>query len=527
MTQERISMRKLKEVLRLHYECNLSNRKIARALTLSATTVGYYVKAAQSAGVDWQDLAALNDESLAHKLLPDCPSWCATQQASPIDFQQVHQQLKQKGVTRELLHKEYLQDCPNSQRISYTEFCRRYRVFKKQLKPSMRQTHKAGEKIFVDYAGPTVPIYNPNSGDVVQAMIFVGVLGASNYTYVEATLTRSLPDWIGAHVRMFDFFGGVSSYIIPDNEKSAVSRACHYDPDINPNYAALAAHYQTAVIPTRPYHPKDKAKVEVAVQIVERWILGQLRHRQFFSLAELNTAIAALLDVLNNKPFQKLPGSRRSMFEEIEQGSLKPLPPTPYEFAIIKEVQVNLDYHVHIDHHYYSVPHHHMGKRVEYHLSEKQVAIFAQGDRIALHTRSYEAGKATTVKAHMPKAHLAHQAWTPAVFLKFATTVGEAMQVLATFIIEHKKNPECCYRIYLGFKNLSKRFGASRLNEACQYALKNDLRSFTHVKSILKTQVHHLPDEAANDGDPPTAMDQHDNLRGATYYKTTGDCSHE
>ena len=523
MSQERLRMKKLREVLRLHFECKLTNRKIAKALSLSPTTIGSYLLATELAQLQWQEIVGLNDAELIERIEPHCRQLSQSiKQRNPIDFVAIHNQLKIKGVTRELLHQEYQQSSGSGKMISYTEFCRQYRQFKKTLKPSMRQTHVAGEKTFVDYAGPTVAIYNSETGEVQQAVVFVGVFGASNYTYAEATLTRSLPDWIGSHVRMLECFGGVSEMLIPDNEKSAVNKACYYDPELNPNYTALAAHYNTAVIPTRPYHPKDKAKVEVAVQVVERWILARLRHYKFFSLSELNEAIARLLEELNDKPFKKLTGSRRSHFETYEKAALKPLPKYRYEFVIIKKTQVNLDYHVELDEHYYSVPYQHLGKTVEYHLSENSVSLFYEGQRIAIHKRSRTKGGVTTETDHMPQAHKRHREWTPDQFAQWGKSVGCSAFEVANYLIKSKPHPECCYRIHLGLMNLKKKYGGIRLEEACKYALSRQLISFMHIKSVLQTQADKAPLAAMNDDEiqreanqPPC---QHRNLRGATYY---------
>ena len=295
MSQERVTMNKLREVLRLHFESRLSNRQIGRALKLAPSTVGYYVKAAAVAKLTWQACLGLTDQELIAQLEPYCQQLKPVSNIKkPIDLPWVHKQLKFKGVTRELLWQEY-QAASRTKTYSYTEFCRQYREFIKIQKPSMRQTHRVGEKAFVDYAGPTVPIYDPDRGQVKQAMIFVGVLGASNYTFAEATLTRSLPDWLGSHVRMLAFFGGVPDCIVPDNEKSGVNKACYYEPQLNNHYAALATHYNTVILPTRPAKPQDKAKAENAVLVVERWILARLRHHKFFSLLELNQAILQLL----------------------------------------------------------------------------------------------------------------------------------------------------------------------------------------------------------------------------------------
>lgn len=523
MSQERLSMRKLKEVLRLHYDCGLSNRAIARSVMLSPTTVGHYLSAAEQSQLTYAELSTLDDRTLTARLSPHCPQLHhSPKQKATIDFKSLHCELKKKGVTRELLHEEYVNNNPSYVTVSYSEFCRQYREFRKQLKPSMRQMHIAGEKTFVDYAGPTVPIYDATSSKIAHAMIFVGVLGASNYTFAEATMTRSLADWTGSHVRMFNYFGGVTQSIIPDNEKSAVSKACYYQPEVNPHYTALAAHYNTAIIPARPYHPKDKAKAEVAVQVVERWILARLRHLKFFSLVQLNQAIAKLLVVLNDKPFKKLPGSRRSTFESLEKPALKPLPTHPYEFKVIEHAQVRLDYHVEVDKHYYSVPHHYINQRVEYQLTQRCVAIFCEGNRIAYHIRAFEAGKATTLSEHMPKAHQRYANWTPKSFLEWSQQVGTNMTNMAQHLIDYQPNPECCQRIHLGFLNLAKRYTKARLESACQYACTHYLFSYRHVKSILKTQCDKAPLLAANDHcvQQTTESCQHTNLRGPDYYST-------
>ncbi len=529
MSQERISMRKLKEVYRLHFECNLSNRKIALALKLSATTIGHYVKAAKDSGLSYQSLCEMNEHELCTLVEKFSHKLKAVSAGSAIDFASVHAELRQKGVTRQLLYQEYQQAlAANQKAISYSEFCRQYRQFKKVLKPSMRQTHIAGEKTFVDYAGPTVPIYDDKTGEINNAVIFVGVLGASNYTFANATLTRSLPDWIGVHQKMFEFYGGVTEIVVPDNEKSAVTKACHYDPDLNPNYAALAAHYGTAIIPARPYKPKDKAKAEVGVQIVERWILARLRHHKFFSLVELNDAISTLLVDLNNKPFKKLEGSRQSLFEKLDKPALKPLPSIHYEYKTIKKAQVSLDYHVEIDNHYYSVPHQKIGKTIEYHLTQQLVSIFHQGERIAEHIRSFNKGKSTTINEHMPKAHLQHQQWTPIEFKSWSKEVGPQCAKVADYLIKHRSNPEWCYRIHLGFLNLAKKYGKARLEQACLYANNHHLYSFNHIKSILQTQCDKAPINSANENYEELQPCEHTNIRGPQYYLTkTGDPTNE
>lgn len=518
MCQERIKMNKLKDVLRLHFQSQLSNRQISRALKIAASTVGYYVKAARQAELDWDQCQSLDPSALIQAIEPYCQQLKpAVKSKADIDLSWIHQQLKLKGVTRELLWQEYCQGT-SLVTYSYTEFCRQYRGFKKCQQPSMRQTHHAGEKAFVDYAGPKIPIYHTDSSHIDQAMIFVGILGASNYTFAEATLTRSLPDWLGSHVRMLEYFGGVPALIVPDNEKSGVNHACYYEPQLNDHYAALAAHYHTAILPTRPRKPQDKAKVEAAVLVVERWILARLRQHKFFSLDELNKAISKLLIVLNQRPFKKLPGSRQSQFQALDQPVLKPLPQTRYVYTEIKKCQVRLDYHIEVNTHLYSVPHQLIGKTVQYQLGEQLVEAFYQGERIASHLRNDTPGKATTVIKHMPHAHQQHRQWSPKQFSDWAASVGSAMEKVACHLITHQPHPECCYRIHMGFMNLVKRYDKSRLEVACCYALKHHLLTFNHIRSILQTQCDQAPCLATNDNAFKAPTDSHEHVRGSGYY---------
>jgi len=512
-------MRKLREVLRLKYDCQLTNRQIGAAAKTSASTVSYYTRAFMASGLCWPLEETLSDDELVQKLEPYC-SQLKTKQIRKVlpDFAAMHQELKRKGITQQLLYEEYKSQHSDNA-YSYSEYSRRYRQWKKRCKASLRQTYKAGEKCFVDYAGPKVTLYNSESGVTHEAVIFIGVLGASNYTYAEATLTRSIPDWLGSHQRMFEFFGGVPKMVIPDNEKAGVKSACYYDPELNPNYCAFAAHYQTTVLPTRPGRPRDKAKVETAVQIVERFILAKLRHHKFFSLEELNQAIAGLLTELNLAPFKKLPGTRHSQFESLDKPELKPLPQVPYEHAEIKRVQVRLDYHIEVDKHYYSVPHHLIGKTVEYRLTQRFLEVYYQGQRIASHARSSKMGAHTVVPEHMPEVHRKHQAWTPQTFLDWAKKKGDACFKIVTNIIQEQPNPECCYRVYLGFCNLQKHYEENQFMMACQYACSIEAYQYKSIRSILETKIYQcISTEAAND-DANFTPTSHSHVRGSNYYQ--------
>lgn len=519
MSQEKLSVKKLKEILRLKYACSMSHRAIARAVCTSASTVSYYVRAFKASGLRWQVASTMDERDLIEHMSPHCIQIKNKSfKKTPPDYREIHTALKRKGVTKQLLWQEYVQRCGSSS-YSYTEYCRQYRQWYKGLRPSLRQHYKAGEKCFVDYAGPTVSVMHPNTGEVRQAMIFVGVLGASNYTYAEATWSRSRQDWLGSHSRMFSYFGGVTELVIPDNEKSGVQSACYYDPEINPHYAQWAKHYQTVILPTRPYHPRDKAKVETGVQVVERWILARLRHRQFFSLRELNEAIAVLLKELNHKPFKKQAGTRHSQFEALEKPALKSLPETPYEYADIKTLKVRLDYHIYLQKHYYSVPYQYLSQRVECRISAHTVEIYHHGIRIASHVRSDQKGMYSTHPEHMPEAHRQHQQWTPAQFIHWAQLLGEGVKQVADYTVGHQPHPERCYRIHLGMKNLVKRYGEKRFEQACLYAISIDAPWYRSIRSILK---NHLDSVSV---DKPESLSNlpgltHINIRGATYYQT-------
>lgn len=507
-------MHLIKEVLRLT-AAGLSQRQIARSLDLSHGVVGKYQAAAQHAGISWPLPAELDEAALAKRLWQPTAAATSGQPRAAPDYAAIHTQLKEKGVTRLLLWEEYRAVHPDDG-YSYTQFCFHYQQWQARLKRVMRQTHQAGEKLFVDYAGPTVPIVNAVTGEVRAAQIFVAVLGASNYTYAEATFTQGLADWLSAHTRAFSFFGGVPALIIPDNLRSGVSKACRYEPLLNTSYKQLLAHYDTAALPARPYKPRDKAKVEVAVQVVERWILARLRHRTFFSLFELNLAIRELLTALNERPFKKLPGSRRSQFAALDQPALRPLPPTPYEFAEWRTARVNIDYHVEVEKHYYSVPHALTRQQVDVRVTEKTVELLQHGRRVAAHARSRCPGAHSTNPEHMPKAHRAHLEWTPGRFLNWSGEVGPHTCDLVKHLLTNKPHPEMGYRSCLGLLSLSKRFGRERLEAACQHALALGSPTRRSVLSLLQNGLDQLPLLSDTPSQPSLI---HENIRGPGYYQ--------
>ncbi|MGH9929081.1 MAG: IS21 family transposase [Pyrinomonadaceae bacterium] len=513
MPARRHSMRLVSEVLRLKHAAKLSHRQIARALRIGIGTVTDYLAAAERAGLSWPLPAELDETALAAKLWPPAPA-SEAKFVTP-DFAYIHEQLKQKGVTRQLLWDEYGQQHPG-QAYQYTKFCTLYGEWRRRLKATMRQTHRAGEKLFVDYCGPTVAVVNVVTGEIKEAQIFVAVLGASNYTYAEATWTQGLADWIGSHTRTFSFIGGVPALVVPDNLLSAVSKACRYEPLLNTSYYQMLAHYGTAALPARPYKPRDKAKVEVAVQVVERWILARLRQQTFFSLQELNRAIHYLLTALNQRPFKKLPGCRRSQFEALDQPALRPLPAQAYEYAEWRKARVNIDYHIEVERHYYSVPHSLLRREVDVRLSEKSVEIFLAGNRVAVHLRSQRQGSHSTNAEHMPKAHRAHLEWTPGRLLNWALQVGPHTRDLVKHLLWNRPHPEMGYRSCLGLLNLAKRFGRERLEAACERALLLGSPNRRSVVSLLEQGLDRSPLPEPTVAQPPLF---HENIRGPDYYQ--------
>jgi transposase len=375
--------------------------------------------------------------------------------------------------------------------------------------------HLAGEKLFIDYCGPTMPIVDRHTGEFREAQIFVSVLGASSYTYAEATYTQSLPDWIASHQRALRFYGGVPALLVPDNLKAAVNSADRYEPGINATYAEMATHYGTAVLPARPYKPKDKAKAEVGVQVVERWILARLRHHTFFSLAELNAAITALLPALNERPFQGRTESRKDLFESIDRPALKPLPADDYEYAEWRKAKPGIDYHIAVDKRFYSVPHALIGQALEVRLTATTVEVLHKGQRVAAHPRHGQ-GRYTTETAHMPKAHQAHRDWSPGRFLNWAKTIGPCTAQVIEQQLTDRPHPEHGYRACLGLLKLSRGYGKPRLEAACERALAIHSASYRSVASILKEGLDRQPlhDDQASQAELPL----HTNVRGPGYY---------
>jgi transposase len=502
-------MRTIREVLRLKLDCGLSDRQIAKSTGLARSTIGDYLRRFHESGLLWPLSAALPERDLTSSLFPPVPVISRDQRPVP-DWPQVQTELRRKGVTLTLLWQEYTAAHPDG--FQYSWFCDSYQAWRQRCDLVMRQTHRAGEQLFVDFCGQTVPITHPGTGEIRQVQIFVAVLGASSYTDAEAVETQRLADWIGAHVRTFEFLGGCPQVLVPDNLKSGLTKPCRYEPDIQSTYAEMAAHYGVAVVPARVRKPKDKAKVEAGVLLVERWILARLRHRIFCSLTELNRAIAELVEDLNRRPFKQLPGCRRSAFEAQDRPALQSLPSTAYEFAQWKQAKVHVDYHVEVDGHYYSVPHTLVGRKLDLRYTATTVEAFHQGQRVACHPRIDLRGRHTTVEGHMPP-HPRFWKWSPQRLIGWAEKTGPATAQLITAILHSRRHVEQGYRSCLGILRLGERFGDARLEAACQRAILIKALSYRSVESILS---HGLDAHALVPPSPAHAL-QHDNLRGAEY----------
>lgn len=507
---KRLPMHKIKDVLRLH-ATGLSKRQIALSLGVGRTAVRDYLERAQDAGLSWPLAAELTDDALIQHLSSSSKTDETKERPAP-DWPGIHRERRRPGVTLMLLWGEYRAAHPHG--YGYSQFCELYRRWKGRLSPTMRQTHLAGEKMFVDYAGQTIEIMDGLTGEVRDAQVFVAVLGASNYTYAEATFTQSLPDWTGSHCRAFDFFGGVTAQVVSDNLKSGITKACFHEPTVNRTYSDLANHYDTAIVPARPYKPRDKAKVEVGVQIAERWILAVLRNRRFFSLAELNAAIRELVDKLNNRATRHLGSSRRELFDDLDRPALKALPQEPYEYAEWKQCRAGLDYHVEVEKHYYSVPHTLLREKLWARLSERTLEIFHRGNRVAAHVRSSSNRRHTTVRDHMPSSHRRYTDWTPERLNRKALEVGPDTGTLVDVIMRERQHPEQGFRACIGILGLARTYGADRLEAACTRALEIGTRSYTSVNSILKNKLDRNRPEPATDGPAIT----HSNIRGARYF---------
>ena len=511
--RKELSVRKIKEVLRLHINCGMGPREISRSLSISPATASNYINGAKEANLIYSRITGMDEEELT-QIIKGEKSGSERKSRPQPNWKQIHGEMKKKGVTLQLLWEEYKAIYPDG--YQSTQFCDHYRKWKGKLNPSLRQTHKAGEKMFVDYAGQTIAIINRHTGLIRHAQVFVAALGASNYTYAEATWDQSLSNWIDSHIHAFEYFDGVARITVPDNIRTGISKACRYEPDINPTYHDMAIHYGTVIIPTRVRKPKDKAKVENAVLVVERWIIAALRHRTFFSLAELNRAIAELLIKLNNRPFKKLPGSRLSCFVEIDRPALLPLPQNRYVLAEWKKAKVNIDYHVELLRHYYSVPYQLIHETIRIRYTNNTVEIFHKNTRVASHKRDDSPGRHTTCAEHVPKSHRKYLEWNPSRIINWGKTVGASTARLMETIMDSREHPEQGYRSCMGIMRLEKPYSKQRLEAACARAIAIGAYSYRSVRSILEKGLDKLPLPGSER--EQTAPINHTNIRGTDYY---------
>jgi transposase len=508
-------MRQVREVLRLTFGAGVSGREIARRLGIAPATVRETLKRVDAAGLTWPLAEDLTDTALEDQLYGRAGKKQGHRRVGEPDWALIHRELKRKHVTLSILWDEYIAQNPDGYRYSW--FCESYRVWEGKLSVTMRQSHAGGDKLFVDYAGDTVPvIIDRLTGEFRDAQIFVAVMGASSFSYAQATWTQSLADWLACHIGALEAIGGSPKLLVPDNAKVAVIKACLYDPQVNRTYAEMAAHYDIAILPARPRKPKDKAKVEAGVLIVERWLLGRLRNHRFHSLAELNQAIGDLLNHLNEvRPFRRLGITRRQLLEELDRPHLKPLPTEPYVFAEWRARRVGVDYHVDIDNHFYSVPHRFAREQIEVRLTARTVEIFFKGERIAAHMRASGNGKHTTVTDHMPSSHRRYADWTIERIRREAADIGPSVALLCDLILEHRPHPEQGFRACLGIVRLTKPFGANRVEAAAMRALEIGARTYGSVKSILDNNLDRL---AAQRRTTDGQVILHPNIRGSRYY---------
>jgi transposase len=501
-------MRQIKEILRLKHEHHLSVREIARSCGLPPSTVNDYLVRAAAVGLSWPLPEDLSPEQIQRKLL-DTPSIPTSEPPRPLpEWAQIHKELGRRGVTLRLLWQEYREQFVGG--YGYTQFCEYYNRWAEKVDPVLRQHHIPGEKMFVDWAGNTVPIQGAD-----DASLFVAVLGASNKVFIEAFENQKLAAWITGHCHAYAFFAGVAKATVPDNPKTGTTRCCRYEPQLHRTYQEMADHYGTVIIPARPGKPRDKAKAETAVQIAQQQILAALRDLTFFSVAGLNEAIAPRLAKLNDQPFQKLEGSRNSVFETEEKAKLLPLPQTPYELASWTYAGVNIDYHAIVDNHYYSVPYQLVGQKLDVRLTRSIVEFFTGGKRVSAHPRSYRPGKFTTLEEHRPKAHQRYLEWTPGRIIQWAQKTGSCCGDLVRHIMADRPHPEQGFRSCLGIIRLGKAVGQERLEAACRRALHFKTCSYTSVKSIL---AHRL-DQQALEQELPLCSPLHQNVRGQQYYR--------
>jgi transposase len=511
MPAPRLTMRRVRELLRLHYGAQASARAIARELGVGRSTVQEYLARAAAAGLNWPLPDELTDAVLEERLFATGGPKPGSRRRVEPDWAALVREMKRPSVTLWILWEEYGAAHPGG--YSYSRFCELYRAFERRLSPTMRQHHVAGDKVFVDYSGKTIAIVDKLTGEIHSAQIFVGVLGASNYTYSEASWTQTLPDWISAHVRMFGFFQGSPRLVVPDNLKAGVHKPSFYDPEVNRTYGRMAAHYEVGILPARPRRPRDKAKVEAGVRFAQSYILGRLRHLTFFSLAECNAAIQEAVRQMNERPMRRLGISRRELFEAFERPLLRRLPAAEYVYAEWRLARVGLDYHVEIESFFYSVPHSLIRQQVDVCITARTIEVFHRGQRVAAHPRRYAGKRHGTDPEHMPSAHRRYAEWTPERFERWGRSIGPNTEGLIIAILANRPHPEQGFRTCLGVMRLLRGIDAARAERVAARAVEIGALNYKSIASILAHNLDHRPTASA----PDTVM-MHANIRGPRYF---------
>jgi transposase len=510
-SRRELTMRQIRQLLRLHHD-GVSARKIGRELGVARSTIRDNLKRAAEAGLSWPVSADLADDALEQRLFSRAGTRRGIRHKTEPDWPLLARELKRPGVSLMVLWEEYRAGHPDG--YGYSRFCDLFRSFERQLTPVMRQHHEAGDKLFVDYSGKKVPIVDPHSGEVREAEIFVGVMGASSYTYAEATWSQSLQDWIEAHVRMFRHLNAVPRLLVPDNLKAGVQKASFYDPEINRSYGKLAAHYGVGVLPARPRRPKDKAKVEAGVRVAQAYILGRLRHQTFFSLVEANRAIAGALERINGQVMRRLGVSRKELFEIIDRPAMRPLPASDYEFAVWQFARVNIDYHIEVDKFFYSVPHPLIHQQVDVRITRLTIEIFHRGKRVAAHQRRYAGRRHGTDEQHMPSAHRRYASWNPRRLQCWARTIGPTTESLIIAVLANRPHPEQGFRTCLGVLRLFRGIERARAEAVAAHALAIGAFNYRSIASILTNNLDRNQPASTS----PTSVLQHLNLRGPGYF---------
>ncbi len=512
MPTERLSMRRIRQVLQLHFDAQASARTIAGTLGVGRSTVQDYVARAAASGLVWPLAPELTDDELEQMLFPTPRGKPGARLHVEPDWSTLVREMKRPGVNLLILFEEYQAAHPDG--YKYSRFCQLFRAFERRLAPTMRQTHVAGDKAFVDYSGKKVPIVDPLTGEVRMAELFIGVLGASNLTYADVTWTQSLPDWIGAHVRMFRFFGAVPRLLIPDNLKSGINKSSFYDPEVNLSYGRMAAHYNVGVIPARPRKPKDKAAVEAGVRFAQSYILGRLRNITHFSLADCQAAIAVALERMNGREMRRLGVSRRQLFETIERPVMQPLPEEDYEYAEWRLVRVGIDYHVEVEGFFYSVPHALLREQVDTRATAHTVEVFHRGKRVASHARRYGGRRHETLPDHMPSSHRRYAEWSPERFARQARAIGPDTEALILAVLARRPHPEQGFRTCIGILRLFRGLDAARVEAVSRRALEVGVLNYDSVASIIRHRLDQSAPPQAADGAPLL----HKNIRGSGYF---------